>query len=71
MRTLQHDHDEHEGGVRGLAIRDAASLSGICPSCGVRPVVRRDREHDGVLHATFPHEHDCDALCDGDGRAAA
>lgn len=51
----------------GLAIRNAASVRGVCPSCGATPELYRDGL--GILHAVFQHEPDCGALLD-EGTAA-
>jgi hypothetical protein len=49
----------------GLAIRNAASTSGVCPDCGARgQIVGPDA--DGCWHLVFEHENDCGALLDGE-----
>lgn len=65
----------------GLAIRNAASVSGVCPDCGAVPEIRRDSEYDRIWHAVFEHGPGCRAITDGveggmnlahdDGRKAA
>lgn len=48
-----------------LAIRNAASVNGICPSCGARGELNGPDEH-GFFHLTFHHEARCGALRDED-----
>ena len=53
-----------EATKNGLAIRNAASTSGVCPNCGARGEVRGP-DTLGSLHLVFVHEDDCGALLDG------
>jgi hypothetical protein len=39
----------------GLAIRNAASASGVCPSCGATGDLRGPDDH-GFMHLVFEHE---------------
>jgi len=48
-----------------LAIRNAATTSGICPCCGATAEVYADREYALIFHAVYRHESWCDALTDG------
>ena len=48
----------------GLAIRNAASASGVCPSCGTTGELRGPDEH-GLMHVVFEHEPGCGVLDDG------
>jgi hypothetical protein len=48
----------------GLAVRNAATRSGVCPGCGARAEIVADLELPGLWHAIFRHEHDCPALTD-------
>jgi hypothetical protein len=48
-----------------LAIRNAASTSGVCPDCGTAATVYRDRRHPRLFHAVFAHEPGCRCLTDG------
>ncbi len=50
-----------------LAIRNAASTTGVCPSCGVRGE-QTGPDCLGIFHLTFRHESWCGALTD-DGQA--
>ncbi len=47
-----------------LAVRNAASASGVCPSCGATAEVYADRRLTRVFHAVFRHESWCRALTD-------
>jgi hypothetical protein len=47
-----------------LALRNAASTSGVCPSCGATAEVYADPEYALVFHAVFRHESWCLALTD-------
>ncbi len=46
-----------------LAIRNAATTSGVCPSCGARGELDGP-DGLGFLHLTFRHEDNCGALTD-------
>lgn len=46
-----------------LAIRNAASVRGVCPACGARGELTGPDRH-GFMHITFRHEPDCQALLD-------
>lgn len=48
----------------GLAIRNAASIEGRCPSCGARGEIEADDVHDRIFHLVFRHEPWCQALLD-------
>ena len=51
--------DEASSGWKnGLAIRNAASTSGVCPDGGCRGRLAGPDEH-GLLHIVFEHEADC------------
>ena len=52
----------------GLAIRNAASTSGVCPDCGAKGELEGPDEH-GLLHLTFRHEDACHAFLDEDAAA--
>lgn len=45
-----------------LAIRNAASANGVCPSCGATPYLWQD--NDGITHLTFEHEEGCGCFTD-------
>jgi hypothetical protein len=47
----------------GLAIRKAASTSGVCPDCGARGEIRGP-DARGFLHLVFEHEQGCGAYTD-------
>jgi hypothetical protein len=47
-----------------LAIRNAATVQGVCPDCGAEPEFRRDAHRAKVFHVTFRHEHWCGCLTD-------
>jgi hypothetical protein len=47
-----------------LALRNAASASGVCPSCGATAELYADRKLALVFHAVFRHESWCRALTD-------
>lgn len=47
----------------GLAIRNAATTSGVCPDCGARGELRGPDKH-GLLHLCFVHEDECAVLLD-------
>lgn len=52
-----------------IAVRNAASVSGVCPVCGARAEVVPDPDVVGLWHAWFAHEPECPALT-GDEVAA-
>jgi hypothetical protein len=47
----------------GLAIRNAATTSGVCPDCGARGEIRGP-DGQRFLHLVFEHEHGCGVLSD-------
>lgn len=51
-----------------LALRNACTVNGRCPSCGA--VASRFRVEHGIHHATFEHEDWCRALVDGEAGQA-
>jgi hypothetical protein len=59
LPTIPDDAPEQH--KNALAIRNAASASGVCPDCGATAELTGPDEL-GLLHLTFRHEHDCDVL---------
>ena len=49
----------------GLAIRNAASRTGVCAGCGAQGDLSGP-DAAGLLHLTFCHDTDCRVFCDGD-----
>ncbi len=62
LPTIDDDLDVNT--KNALALRNTASTSGICPSCGATAEVYADPEHAQVFHAVFHHESWCRALTD-------
>ena len=60
--------DAPEWFKNALALRNAASTSGICPDCGARGETSGP-DAAGFLHLTFGHELGCGALTDEDAAA--
>jgi hypothetical protein len=57
--------DDLEPAVKdALALRNAATTNGRCPSCGA--VGELALVEHGIFSYTFRHEHGCDAVTDGD-----
>lgn len=56
--------DADEQTKDGLGVRNAASISGVCPVCGTRAELVPDPEVPGLWHAYFLHEVGCPALTD-------
>ncbi len=50
----------------GLAIRNVATRSGRCPSCGAVAKIVTPPTPGGIGEALMEHEHDCPALTEGD-----
>ena len=55
--------DAPEAFKNALAVRNAANVAGVCPSCRARGELTGPDEH-GFLHLTFRHEDDCGVLRD-------
>lgn len=49
-----------------IAVRNAASVEGTYPECGVTAELYADTEHRLLFHAVFRHESWCAALPDGE-----
>jgi hypothetical protein len=49
-----------------LAVRNAASVAGECPSCGATPELHVDCKHRLLFHAVFRHSAECGALTNGE-----
>ena len=47
-----------------LALRNAATVEGRCPACGIEPELIPDRMLAGVWHLVFRHEDGCPVLRD-------
>lgn len=58
------DDEADEATKNALAIRNACSVEGKCPSCGAEPELYLNRELEGVFHLVFWHEDDCPATTD-------
>jgi hypothetical protein len=66
MFVLPEIHDAApESWKNGLAIRNAASTSGVCPDCGTRGRIAGP-DRDGIYHVIFEHEPDCSVVSDGE-----
>lgn len=63
LPSIPDDLDERT--KNALAIRNAATTSGVCPDCGARPYLTGPDRH-GFLHLTFEHDEHCRAFRDED-----
>ena len=63
LPTIPDDLDAET--KNALAIRNAASASGICPDCGTVGQLHPDKQLARVWHLVFEHQFGCRAATDG------